>query len=211
MMLMTTMFFACSKASKTDPAFVPGQNTGPDGEGEGEESGGDSSSGSQEPPAANVVASWDFEEWDDDGAVGWDVQNEENGSFAMGAGSKNVQSGQASLMVTNEDDATDNWKLQILSPEFSVVEDHEYEITYWVKAEGSGAVNQVEARAGGDPHYSGDRDSPQEWTQLSYTFTADATISDAHIAFDMGANPKGTITYIDNIVITDLSEEGGEP
>lgn len=157
------------------------------------------------------MASFDFEDWDDGAPVGWDVANDSYGTFEMGAGKKNVHGGQASLKVSidSEGESKDNWRLQIIGPQFSVIKDHEYEVTYWIRAEGVGSLNQVEVRVEGNTYYSGDRETPQEWTQLSYTFTAEATTDKAQIAFDMGSSPVGSISYIDDVEIVDLTGDSG--
>lgn len=155
-----------------------------------------------------VVFSDGFEKWGDNGVpVGWTVTNATYGSFAQGSATKDVNSGNYSLQVNINEAGTgiDNWKLQILGPSFSTVEDHEYQITFWIRASGSGALWQLESRTGGSTNYTGDQPTPLTWTKQSVNFTAKA--SDAAIAFDMGKTPVGVFTYIDDVQIVDLTPD----
>lgn len=155
-----------------------------------------------------VVYKDGFERWGDDGVpTGWTVTNANYGSFAQGSGTKNINSGNYSLQV-NIDKAGDpvsNWRLQILGPSFPTVEEHEYQVTFWVRASGSDGKWQLESRTGSKVNYTGDQNSPLTWTKQSVTFKAEA--DNSSLAFDMGMSPVGLITYIDDIEVVDLTPD----
>ena len=166
---------------------------------------------------SNLLLNPDFEDWEDDKAVGWDFANGITNGYAIftqETDAGNVQSGSSSVAIEILNKSSDRWRVQILSPAIPTVVGHEYKVTFWAKASGGGGDVQYEwdhGKTGGNPKYNY-KSLSTDWTQYTCEFGdggADplkATVPMTTIGFDLANNPVGTTIYIDNIVVIDLTE-----
>jgi len=170
------------------------------------------------PIMPNLLPNADFEDWDGSQAVNWNYLNGDGtyGNFTQGTGGDNVQSGSSSMSMDIIQTVTSlgsSWRFQLGSSEFPTVVGHEYKVTFWAKTSTGGCVAQWEWDHDGTPMY-GSGSLTTDWQQYTFTFpNADgslnplkATKTSSTIAFDMAFNPEGAIIYLDNIVVTDLTE-----
>lgn len=150
----------------------------------------------------NLLTNGDFESWNGTTPTGWSYYNQINGNFSQATGTENVHGGTYSLAANVTGGASDSWKLQVASPNFPVIEGHEYVISFWIFSPISGSVYQVEGRSPDQSvAYSGNKPTPTKWALRTFSFIA-ATSGQAFITFDMGGSINGT-TYIDDVYIYD--------
>ncbi|WP_177224046.1 endo-1,4-beta-xylanase [Thermoflavifilum thermophilum] len=161
---------------------------------------------------SNLLSNGGFESWNGSTPTGWAYYNQQNGNFSQGTGGANVHGGSYSLAVNVTAGASDNWRLQVASPSFPVVQGHVYLVSFWIMSPVGGSQYQVEGRSpNGSVSYSGNQPTPSTWTLKTFSFTA-ASTGNGMITFDMGASPNGT-TYIDDVSVIDqtLAQQNATP
>ena len=159
--------------------------------------------------ASNLITNGDFETWNGASPAGWGLYNQNNGGISQSADAHNIHGGAAALSVnitSQTSPAQASWHVQIASSSFDIIKDHQYTVSFWIMSPTGGSKYQLEFRnTSSDVNYSGDQNTPATWSQESYSFTADQTISGALIAFDMGNSPNGS-TFIDDVSVIDATE-----
>ena len=143
------------------------------------------------------VTTFDFETGD---IEGWTKQN-------PGAGITITQedkyNGEYALKMVNGSGAS-AWSVQAFSPPANIVPDHQYKVSFWIRAVdggGRGRISTAAGKLGGQ--YWADFNVGEEWTQIVYD-NLTAAESPVRLSFDMGYVRNKTY-YIDDIEITDLS------
>ncbi|TZF85603.1 hypothetical protein FW774_00545 (plasmid) [Pedobacter sp. BS3] len=149
--------------------------------------------------AVNVLANGDFEAGSGNTFTNWSVYNTNGATFTAGSGSSEVHGGNRSLKITNpNDNAGGQWKVQIASDLFNTVQDHNYKVTFWIKAATAGGSARLST--GPTAQYQGDHTIGTAWTQITWTFTAKE--AQTRILFDMGL--KANTYFIDDVKIIDV-------
>jgi len=158
---------------------------------------GGSGSGSS---AQNLITNGTFEAGSGSSITGWSVYNQSNGSFSLATGS-NAYAGNQSLQATINA-AGSNYNTQIASTGFTTIVGHQYTVTFFIKAANAGGSEQVEIQYGGPSvNYSGNMNNTTNWTQVTWSFTANGT--NAILLFDMGLTAN--VYYIDNVTCIDAT------
>jgi GH35 family endo-1,4-beta-xylanase len=157
----------------------------------------------------NLLINGDFE----DGAIGWGSWG--SGKTSVEAVSDVKLGGEQSLKVVTTAGSSNLWDVQIQAPEVPLVVGHEYQISFWIKSEGSGGV-RISFGSNGEMssqypwHTEGEYVSTTStWKQVIYdkttidggTFTAVG--NKMQLRIDMGKFPNMTY-YIDNATVVDL-------
>src|SRR5690554_2294723 len=102
--------------------------------------------------------------------------------------------------------ATNAWDLQLATPEITLVEGNEYKFSFDIRSEGDGLFRiSTTAPDQFGSQYRGDVATSTAWKTVEYTATAGAAGA-VKFNFDMGTIAE-MVYYVDNIKLTDLSEE----
>ena len=159
---------------------------------------------------ANLLVNGDFDEnidgWSSWGGAKQTVEYAANQAI----------SGSGSLKAVTGSSAINLWDLEIQSGDIPVVTGHRYQITFFIKSEGTGhvrlAFNNMNLQYPGI--YGNEAVSTSSaWQQISYNAeslgeelipAADATTM--NFRFDLGSDPNMTY-YIDHVIMVDLDAE----
>ncbi|WP_116127186.1 endo-1,4-beta-xylanase [Lewinella sp. IMCC34183] len=107
-----------------------------------------------------------------------------NGAEYMTAvrGEDQVHSGNRALRVSSPGFESQPWQVQLLSDAVPTFPGNSYTFTIWARAEEAGGRMRFSTQP--NALYGGNIEIPTEWTQISYTFTANVEMTS--IAMDMG-------------------------
>ncbi|HVZ96410.1 MAG TPA: endo-1,4-beta-xylanase [Chitinophagaceae bacterium] len=159
----------------------------------------------------NLLGNGSFENWSNPSSApsGWAYYNG-GADFSQGSGSGNTEDGSYSMAITVDASTShafgsgSGWHVQLASS-FPTIAGDQLKVSFYAKASMAGCGYQGEGNNGGSgTSYTGDQSLTTSWTQYSYTFTASAATTT--IAFDMADNPVGSTVYLDNVVVTDLTQ-----
>jgi len=160
-----------------------------------------------DPAGSNLAQNGDFET----GTLsGWSVQNPGKGITVT---SDVKLAGTYSAKMISNTGSTNAWDLQMKSANISTVSGHAYQISFWVKSEGSGKGRlSFSGMSNGYPWINGSEwfTTSNSWTQITYGSdkSLTATGTTLNVSFDMGY--VGDMTYyVDNIVVLDLDASDG--
>ncbi|WP_282116813.1 carbohydrate binding domain-containing protein [Cellulophaga baltica] len=128
----------------------------------------------------NLFANGYLLEGEGDEFTNW---SKNNGAANMTAEATDVLVGFRALKVSNSEEGPEEWKVQFVSDPTPTVVDEQYTVSMWLK----GAPNEVRFSTnpgvGGD-QYAGGYTITEDWTQYSWTFTANSATT--IVALDMG-------------------------
>ena len=122
----------------------------------------------------------DFESGDGDDFTNW---GKYNGADRITAENLDVLSGSRALKVSNPADGNE-WDTQLVSDGFATENTAIYTVSLWIKGDSVSIRYSTNPNSGGSEQYAGDFTATSEWTQYSWTFTANTDITS--IALDMG-------------------------
>ena len=140
---------------------------------------------------ANLIQNPSFEEGDGDDFTNW---NKYNGAeyLVQTTEEDNVYEGDRALQVNSPGLAPDHWRVQMVTDQITTTPGNEYTFTIWAKAETEGGIVRFSTQP--NALYGPDTEVPTDWTQLSWTFTANETAT--VIAMDLGYSEA--TYYFDN-------------
>jgi len=159
----------------------------------------------------NVLTNGDFE----NSATGWGSWG--SGKTSVAAATDVKLAGTTSLKIVTSATSKNEWDVQVQAPSVTLVPGHQYEISFWVKSEGTGGVrlsfgdatqmsNQYPSLKSG----GGLAATSTAWKQVVYsTSTIDATTKFTAVGtsmsfrLDFGKIPSMTY-YLDNVTVVDL-------
>lgn len=124
--------------------------------------------------------------------TGWTANN---GEDRISAQSSEVLVGNRALAVSNPEDG-DPWLTQFVSDAFPTVNGENYTASMWVKGGAAEIRYSTNPGVGGD-QYAGNYTVTSDWTQYSWTFTANSATT--LLALDMGTT--GTSFFVDAIEV----------
>ena len=180
-------------------------------------------------PPPNVLAEGnsDFEDWtinDSDMPIPTDwvyangVNDGSYGAVVQEQTGANVVHGKSSMAITINQTVTSmgsSWHLQIVSPAFNTISQHEYVVNFYAKASTGGCKWQFEWDHSGSPSYTNSDVIPEagdltsEWKKYTATFNGanpKGTGALTTVCFDMAYNPVGAVIWIDNLTVADLTQ-----
>ncbi|MCL1938939.1 MAG: endo-1,4-beta-xylanase [Candidatus Azobacteroides sp.] len=164
-------------------------------------------------PGSSLILNGDFES----GLDGWDIPYYKE---VVSVTTDEAIDGTHSMKVEVGDFGKGKYDMQINSPAFSIIKGHRYEISFFIKSEGAGAVgldfpntdltNQY-------PYTDGKELAPTSavWTKVTYnpTFTPDGMVAKADnsaITFRLLLGAVANMTYyIDGVEVIDLDASAG--
>lgn len=159
---------------------------------------------------ANLVTNGDF----DTDISGWGSWG--GGKVSVAYTTEDKIAGAGSLKAVTGASSSNLWDLEIQSPDVTVVEGHRYEVSFFIKSEGTGAVRLAfDNMANSYPYYNGavTAATGSTWTQITYNATTTgAALTPAagktsmKFRIDLGSVPNMTY-YIDRVAVTDLDAE----
>jgi len=131
--------------------------------------------------AQNLIPNPGFEEGSGDAFTNWNIYNQMNGMFSAATAASEYRSGARGLKaeITMPGEA---WHMQIASDLIPTVSGEEYTFSIWVKGETEG----TEIRFSTQPNalYSANYMVGTDWSELSWTFTANEEMT--RILLDVG-------------------------
>ena len=136
----------------------------------------------------NLIQNPGFEEGEGDDFTNW---NKFNGAeyLVQTTEDENVHEGERALQV-NGPGLPEPWQIQLVTDEINFVVGDDYTFTIWAKAETEGGSIRFSTQPVATARYSDPYVVPTEWTQLSWTFSANEPI--ARVAMDLGLS---NVTY----------------
>ena len=140
---------------------------------------------------------------------GWSKNNPGKGIEIT---SETKKSGSYAVKMESGSSSANAWDLQLTAPEISVTSGHEYEISFYIKSDGTGKGRvSFSGMSNGYPWVNGAEafDVSTAWKQVIYNTstigsTFSATGSAMKINFDLGYLPDMAY-YIDDIIVKDLT------
>ena len=129
----------------------------------------------------NLITNPSFEEGEENTFTGWTKLNGAD-YLVETTEEDNVYEGERALQVNSPMDGGNAWSVQIITDSVTTFVGNEYTFTIWAKAAEEG--HRIRFSTQPNAMYDGDITVPTEWTQLSWTFTANAPRT--VIAMDMG-------------------------
>jgi len=144
--------------------------------------------------AQNLIPNPGFETGTGKAFTNWNIFNEISGTFSEGVANGEFRTGRRALkaQVTQAGQA---WHLQLASDLIPTQSGEEYTFTIWVK--GANAGTPIRFSTQPNALYSADYSVSTEWTQLSWTFTANEEMT--RIVLDLGAQVN--TYYLDDMVL----------
>ena len=166
---------------------------------------------------ANVLADGnpDFEDWDDNQAIGWLYENglsNSGGAYCTYTQATDKYHGNSAMAITSlRTSSSQLWQIQLSSTAFPTIKDHEYSVNFYAKASTSGCKYQGEWDHKGSAIYTGGKDLSTDWTKYTMVFgdgglNPKGTGNPVVICFDMAGSPVGAVVYLDNITIVDETQ-----
>jgi GH35 family endo-1,4-beta-xylanase len=162
------------------------------------------------PAGANLLSNGDFEE----NITGWNSWG--GAKEVVEHTTDDAVSGSGSLKAVTGAGAANLWDLEIQSEDVPVVEGHRYEITFFIRSEGTGHVRLAFNNMNQEyPWINGAEtvETSSAWQQVTYnaeTLGEDLMPAEGattmNFRFDVGADPNMTY-YIDNVVMVDIDAE----
>ena len=128
----------------------------------------------------NVIANGYFNEGDGDDFTGW---SKNNGSDNITADTTDPLVGSRAVRINNPAPGPEEWRTQFVTDAFSTVNGEVYTASLWIKGGGASLRFSTNPGVGGD-QYAGGYVSTADWTQYSWTFTANSETT--LLALDMG-------------------------
>jgi endo-1,4-beta-xylanase len=166
-----------------------------------------------EPAGSNLL---DVSGLEDGSFTGWSRNNPGDGiTIEEGTG---MGDGTSAMQLIASASSSDYWSLQILSPEVSVIEGHEYQVTFYIKSDqpGAGRISMPGAANEypwidwmGTGEGTEAFETTSTWQQVQYTVSEFAEGSTGFsLSFDLGSVP-GVTYYIDvnTLAVVDLDAE----
>ena len=150
----------------------------------------------------------DFELGDATNLSNWSQYNAANGAtITVGSGVNEVRTGARSMKVINPvANPAQQYQVQQASDLFTTEVGKQYIVSYWVKALSSGG--SIRLSTGPTAQYQGDQNITNEWSQISWTITANST--QTRILFDMGL--VANTYFIDDVSVKEIgtAQPGGQ-
>lgn len=147
--------------------------------------------------------------------TGWNKANEINGTFAIVEG-QGLNAGDPAIKVVVTSDSSQEWDVQLESPEIAAIADHAYSFSFWIRSEEDALFRMSfnDKMSNRWPWYEGSSHVPTTSTWKQVTYGADGSLtangSPVKMYFDMG---KAAGTYyidINSIKVVDLDAEPTE-
>jgi Beta-1,4-xylanase len=146
--------------------------------------------------ALPIVTTFDFETGD---IEGWAKQNPGGG---IDITQEDKYGGNYALKMVSRGGSA--WSVQAFSPHIDIVPEHEYKVSFWIKAAGGTGRGRISTQVGklGGTYWADFNVPADEWTQIVYDGLI-AAESPVRLSFDIGYVAR--TYYIDDIMIEDMT------